>query len=59
MSDHGRRELMRLVAKMEARDQGGRENDFSRLSVKQMIRLTVSRIIDGLRKKVASVFSKI
>jgi hypothetical protein len=58
MSDHGRRELMRLVAKMEARDQGGRENDFSRLSVKQMIRLTVSRIIDGFRKKVASVFSK-
>ena len=58
MSDHGRRELMRLVAKMEARDQGGRENDFSRLSVKQMIRLTVSRIIDGIRKKVASVFSK-
>lgn len=49
---------MRLVAKMEARDQGGRENDFSRLSVKQMIRLTVSRIIDGFRKKVASVFSK-
>jgi len=58
MSEHGRRELMRLVAKMEARDQGGRENDFSRLSVKQMIRLTVSRIIDGFRKKVASVFSK-
>jgi hypothetical protein len=51
MSDPGRRELMRLVAKMEARDQGRRENDFSRLSVKQMIRLTVSRIVEGLRKK--------
>ena len=51
MSDHGRRELMRLVAKMEARDQGGRENDFSRLSVKRMIRLTVSRIIDGFARR--------
>lgn len=58
MSDHGRRELMRLVAKMEARDQGGRENDFSQLSVKQMIRLTVSRIIDGVRKKLVSLISK-
>lgn len=58
MSEHGRRELMRLVAKMEARDQGGRENDFSQLSVKQMIRLTVSRIIDGVRKKLVSLISK-
>ena len=58
MSEHGRRELMRLVAKMEARDQGGRENDFSQLSVKQMIRLTVSRITDGVRKKLVSLISK-
>jgi hypothetical protein len=58
MSDHGRRELMRLVAKMEARDQGGRENDFSQISVKRMIRLTAGRIIDGILKKIASIFSK-
>jgi hypothetical protein len=54
MSEHGRRELMRLVAKMEARDQGGRENNFSHLSVKQMIRLTADRIIGGIRKKMSS-----
>jgi hypothetical protein len=58
MSEHGRRELMRLVAKMEARDQGGRENNFSHLSVKQMIRLTADRIIGGILKKIASIFSK-
>ncbi len=51
MSDPGRRELMRLIAKMEARDQGGRENDFSQLSVRRMVRLIVSRIVEGLRKK--------
>jgi hypothetical protein len=58
MSEHGGRELMRLVAKMEARDQGGRENDFSHLSVKQMIRLTAGRIIDGICKKISSFWSK-
>ena len=51
MSDPGRRELMRLVAMMEARDQGGRENDFSQLPVRRMVRLIVSRIVEGLRKK--------
>jgi len=50
MSEHGRRELMRLVAKMEARDQGDRENDFSQLSVKHMIRLTADRLIGGICK---------
>jgi len=58
MSEHGRRELMRLVAKMEARDQGDRENDFSQLSVKHMIRLTADRIIGGICKKIAGVFLK-
>ena len=58
MSDHGKRELMRLVAEMEARDQGGREADFSQLSVKRMVRLTVSRILVSVSKKVASIFSK-
>lgn len=58
MSDHGRKELMRLVAKMEARDQGGRENDFSQISVKRMIRLTADRIIGGICKKMASFWSK-
>ena len=58
MSDHGRKELMRLVAKMEARDQGGRENDFSQISVKCMIRLTADRIIGGICKKISSICSK-
>ena len=58
MSDHGRKELMRLVAKMEARDQGGRENDFSQISVKRMIRLTADRIINGIRKKISSFWLK-
>jgi hypothetical protein len=58
MSEHGRRELMRLVAKMEARDQGGRENDFSQLSVKRMVHLTVVRLIEGIRKKMSSICSK-
>ena len=49
---------MRLVAKMEARDQGDRENDFSQLSVKHMIRLTADRIIGGICKKIAGVFLK-
>ena len=58
MSDHGRREMMRLIAEMEARDQGGRENDFSQLSVKRMVRLTVARLIDGIRKKMSSFWPK-
>ena len=58
MSEHGRRELMRLVSKMEARDQGGRENDFSQISVKRMIRLTADRIIDGIRKRMSSFWPK-
>lgn len=58
MSSHGRKELMRLISQMEARDQGGRENDFSQLSVKRMIRLTAKRIIDGIRKKIARIFLK-
>lgn len=51
MSDHGRRELMRLVAQLEARDKGGRENNFSQLSVKRMISITARRIMDSILKK--------
>lgn len=52
VEDHSKRELVRLVKSMEARNAGQRLRDFENLPVKLMVKTTCRRILHALLSRI-------